>query len=280
MLSYKFLNVPPSLQQFVSLIGIMHIKADDQNTSGIYHYPWINNTYLFIPLCDSPLILGANKLYAQRSYRSAYFVGPKLIHEVADFGIEHRALAIIFKPGVAQRLLHISGKDVLNLDIDAAYVWGHSLSTMEAQLRETKTADAMLTILEDYLLQKINAAKWENNFDMAIGELLKRNGNISVKHLAELAHKSTRQLERISMELLGMPPKLFARLTRFGVAYALKESGMNINWSQIAHHMGYFDQMHMIKDFKQFMGAIPKQTQTEDYQSLKVMSGFHGMSKS
>lgn len=277
MLSYKFLNVPTSLQQFVSLVGIMHLKSDDQNTTSVYHYPWVNNTFLFIPLCDSPLILEANELYAQRSYRRAYFVWPKLIHEVGDFGIEHRALAIIFKPGVAQRLLHIPGKSILNLDIDATYVWGHSLPAVEMQLREAKTDAAMLTILENYLLQKIKVAKWESSFDMAIGELLKQNGNISVKHLAELAHKSTRQLERISMELLGMSPKLFARLTRFGVAYALKESGMNINWSQIAHHVGYFDQMHMIRDFKQFMGAMPKQTQQDEHSSLKVMSGFHGM---
>ena len=44
---------------------------------------------------------------------------------------------------------------------------------------------------------------------------------------------------------------------RFSRAYRLRESNDLINWTQIAYSTGYFDQMHLIRDFKQFTGVNP-----------------------
>jgi AraC-like DNA-binding protein len=30
-----------------------------------------------------------------------------------------------------------------------------------------------------------------------------------------------------------------------------------MNWTQIAYECGYFDQMHLIRDFKEFAGLAP-----------------------
>ena len=55
-----------------------------------------------------------------------------------------------------------------------------------------------------------------------------------------------------------MPPKLFARIIRFSKAYRLRENFPNMNWTSIAHECGYFDQMHFIRDFKEFAGVSPR----------------------
>ena len=54
-----------------------------------------------------------------------------------------------------------------------------------------------------------------------------------------------------------LPPKLFARLIRFSKAYRLRESFSNLSWTSIAYECGYFDQMHFIRDFKEFAGVAP-----------------------
>jgi AraC-like DNA-binding protein len=50
---------------------------------------------------------------------------------------------------------------------------------------------------------------------------------------------------------------LFARLVRFSKAYRLRESTPQMSWTRISYESGYFDQMHLIRDFKQFAGVTP-----------------------
>jgi transcriptional regulator GlxA family with amidase domain len=66
-----------------------------------------------------------------------------------------------------------------------------------------------------------------------------------------------RQFERVSKERIGVPPKLFARLVRFSKAYRLRERLPLLSWTSIAFECGYFDQMHLIRDFKEFAGVAP-----------------------
>jgi len=37
----------------------------------------------------------------------------------------------------------------------------------------------------------------------------------------------------------------------------LHENNPEISWTSIAYECGYFDQMHLIRDFKEFAGVAP-----------------------
>ncbi len=54
-----------------------------------------------------------------------------------------------------------------------------------------------------------------------------------------------------------MNPKMYARILKFSKAYRLREAFPQLTWIKIAHESGYFDQMHMIRDFKIFAGVNP-----------------------
>ncbi|MBL7709805.1 MAG: AraC family transcriptional regulator, partial [Chitinophagaceae bacterium] len=83
-------------------------------------------------------------------------------------------------------------------------------------------------------------------------------GTMPVEKIASLACLSLRQFERVSKERIGLPPKLFARIVRFSKAYRLRENFTGMSWTQIAYECNYFDQMHLIRDFKQFTGVSPR----------------------
>jgi len=46
------------------------------------------------------------------------------------------------------------------------------------------------------------------------------------------------------------------RISRFSHALSLRTE-RSFNWTQIAHAAGYHDQMHMIRDFREFAGEAP-----------------------
>ena len=82
-----------------------------------------------------------------------------------------------------------------------------------------------------------------------------------------------RQLERQSLERIGLPPKFFARLIRFSEAYKFKERNPQKTWTEISHRFGYFDQMHLIRDFRQFTGMNPSiVTASEILHSVRLNS--------
>jgi AraC-like DNA-binding protein len=67
---------------------------------------------------------------------------------------------------------------------------------------------------------------------------------------------SARQLERRFKDRVGMPPKLFARIRRFQrVFHAMEDEGAG--WVDAAAACGYYDQAHLIRDFRDFAGEPP-----------------------
>jgi len=256
----------------------MHINFSELSVSPVYRFPWMNSTHLFFPLAED-LLLVKNELDADfHKHSSAYFVGPKLCNEIADFGKERHVVGIIFKPGAIQRLVNISGKEIINLDIDATYIFGNDLREVENRLKEAKSNVEILTIIERFIFQLMKAAKQESPFDLAMEELVKNNGNLSVEKIASYSCKSMRQFERISLEKLGMSPRLFSRLVRFGNVFSLKEVRPDFSWKRIAYEFGYHDQMHLIRDFRLFTGSTPKGLEIESPSSVKMMAALHGRS--
>ena len=68
---------------------------------------------------------------------------------------------------------------------------------------------------------------------------------------------SVRTFERRFIEQVGISPKLYSKLLRFNDASLMKSMHPEKSWTSIAYECNYYDQMHLIKDFKQFSGYTP-----------------------
>jgi AraC-like DNA-binding protein len=71
---------------------------------------------------------------------------------------------------------------------------------------------------------------------------------------------SERQFRRRCLEESGLAPKHLCRVLRFRRACELGERGLP--WGLIAAEAGYFDQAHLIRDFREFTGATPMGART------------------
>jgi methylphosphotriester-DNA--protein-cysteine methyltransferase len=68
---------------------------------------------------------------------------------------------------------------------------------------------------------------------------------------------STRTLERKLTEHAGLPPSLLRRVIRFRRTFGMLDNASPGTWAKIAIGAGFFDQAHLIRDFRQFAGAAP-----------------------
>ena len=77
-----------------------------------------------------------------------------------------------------------------------------------------------------------------------------------VASVAEALAVSERHLRRVFRETVGVGPKTFARLARFHRAIGAATS--DASWASIAADAGYFDQAHLIAEFRAIAGVTPR----------------------
>jgi len=89
----------------------------------------------------------------------------------------------------------------------------------------------------------------------AVGQIIGTAGRLDVGTLAGHLGISSRQFERRFRNRVGLAPKLFSRIQRFqSVFHALERRQ---NWADAAIDCGYYDQAHLIRDFRHFAGEAP-----------------------
>lgn len=91
---------------------------------------------------------------------------------------------------------------------------------------------------------------------------MRQRGWVDIRMISDQAGFSARQFSRRFAEYMGMRPKLFARVVRFQAALASKALRPSATWTDVAQDFGYFDQMHLIRDFELLAGGTAKELLT------------------
>jgi AraC-like DNA-binding protein len=250
----------PGLEDFVHKIIVVHYRFDIATTPPTNPFPpHPHHTLYFYPYEKVTRIDPATGI-AGHVPRSIY-VGPMVSR--VDLTMAHNTLVIIilFQPGGMYRLLHIPMEEWFGRSMESVLFEGSEIELVIEQIKETADYDRMNAIVQQFLLKKKGRLKILLPLDEALRYMQQKGLVLTVDQLAVLACVSTRQLERQFKERMGIPPKLFLKLTRFSKAWVMREHDPFSTWLHIAHACGYADQMHLIRDFKFFTGLTPKALQ-------------------
>ncbi len=104
--------------------------------------------------------------------------------------------------------------------------------------------------------------------DVDVGELEQVNqwvdraqderGIATAADLAEVAGVSVRTLHRTLEKYVGVSSKWIVRRARIQQCADRVAQGERVDWAQTAQELGYHDQAHLIRDFKDQVGLTPK----------------------
>ncbi len=236
---------------------IIDARLDDNFSQAVSPYPPTPQQSLFFYL--------ANRIEMNRSgsdefilQPSTVVVGPQVNRVNLKVGSHHKAVRVGFHPGGLFRLLGIPMHELLDEGIDAELFFGSALKILHEKLQEAPDHTSIKNLIEDFLIERSLKLRSFHPIDLAMKNLVASGGLLSMEQLASQSFLSLRQFERVCKARLGMNPKLFARIARFSKAYRISENQQHVNWTSLAHECGYFDQMHLIRDFKDFAGVNPR----------------------
>jgi AraC-like DNA-binding protein len=163
---------------------------------------------------------------------------------------------LTFFPGVFSELFKIPISilenriykvDELSLGIDN--------SLLDILYENRNNENATIKILDNYFsnfIKKLNS----NSLLMQIKELYTTH---NLDKFYKENSSSMRQIQRKVKECTGLTPRTIQRISRFHkIIENFRYSSTNSNASVIAQNLEFFDQSHLIKDFKSFSGITPK----------------------
>ena len=95
--------------------------------------------------------------------------------------------------------------------------------------------------------------------DPAIARLQRGGQPASLKQTAENLGYSQKQFIHLFKKHVGLTPKHYQRLARFNRVLSEIDMQQDVDWSQIAYACGFYDQSHLIRDFKALSGLGPQE---------------------
>ena len=146
--------------------------------------------------------------------------------------------------------------EIFDNGYSAREVIGREIEELIDRSHDTISLVELNRTVQSYFLKKISGVKEPLPIDFALQYLL-TNYNTNMEKIAGMACMSIRNFERKCKERLGMPAKMYARIARFHKAYKMLESSPVISWADLTYEVGYYDQTHFIKDFKEFARLTP-----------------------
>jgi AraC-like DNA-binding protein len=132
---------------------------------------------------------------------------------------------------------------------------GSEAYELEHAVARAQDNAARAGILDELLVQRLAAGSLDTRLSKAVALVFQSAGTAKIAALAKAAAASERTLSRLFEEHVGLAPKRFCRVVRF--QHLLRRLGKDPDWTAFAADLGYSDQAHMIREFKELFGCTP-----------------------
>ncbi len=168
-----------------------------------------------------------------------------------------RAVALPFKPGWSAPLLGVAANELTDRIVSLEDLWGLAGVDLCGELL---AAPGLPDVLDR--LTRAFAVRTQRTFEPASARIarhavrLLEGDQVRVESVAERLGVTARHLRRAFTESVGIGPKEFARTVRLQRAVRAAAATSN-DWAQIAADAGYYDQAHLIAEFRELVGLTP-----------------------
>ncbi|MCZ6775623.1 MAG: AraC family transcriptional regulator [Ignavibacteria bacterium] len=155
--------------------------------------------------------------------------------------------------------LHLPLLEMTDRVVALHEVWNSLSKELGPRMFEASEDRRKIDLVEDLLLTMVGKRdlRPDTHVKNAVECIVSNEGQISIEELTRQIGLGRRQLERKFALQVGVSPKLYTRIIRFQKIINLVQKAEDYEWPDVLVDCGYYDQSHLIRDFKAFSGRTP-----------------------
>jgi AraC-like DNA-binding protein len=185
-----------------------------------------------------------------------------------------RAVTARLHLGASKKVLGVPASAVAGFVLPLEELWGGAaVQRLLDRLSGVNDAIGAIAIMEGAITERLGMATRASRSPAAKGRPTQEARDAEIPLALRAAERlvsanvsavavdlgvSERHLRRVFRESIGMSPKEFARLARFRRAIRAAREDSRPNWATIAAETGYYDQSHLIEEFRSIAGVAPR----------------------
>lgn len=230
------------------------------------------------PYCFGAIVFN----YADPTWAYQHLDSPTLVPDAFVCGLftsnYHRVLkgkigmaGIVFKPTALHNFFALRMSHLVNSRMPLNLLIGDDADSLLISIKKELNDENRVKHLEDFTLLHLEGAKKRLSIiDEAVEYIDQNKGAILVNEVASHLKISRRYLEKQFLEKVGVSPKFYARIKRFGILSNKVAHSEKIDWQDVVVESGLHDQSHLGKEFLEFNGMNP----TDYHQQHHEMTRF------
>lgn len=167
-------------------------------------------------------------------------------------------IGVAIRPSGWRSLFGCPASDCADLMLPLSSAWGAPVEPLFDQIVRAPDDAAIITAIEDALIRQLALRDHPADAPMRSFEDIARNDStIRVADAADMLGLSVRQMERQCCATFGHPPKAVLRRSRF-LDMAMAMRGFTDFSAEDLAALRYFDQSHLTREFRRFIGMTPR----------------------
>ncbi len=216
---------------------------------------------LVIRLDDDPIRVFDDQGQCRFEFDNAVIHGAQSRPLVIETKAQSSVIGIHFCPAGAAAFLSVRFGELTNIVVAAEDVWGRQLNELREQLLEAGSPPAMFDVLEAALLMRrlTDPSHSLQTILHALDEFVRSPTDARVRDVGDATGYSPKRFIRLFENHVGLTPKVFCRVLRFQAVLEQVVARRAVHWAKVALDCGYYDQSHLIRDFREFSGICPSQ---------------------
>ncbi len=193
-----------------------------------------------------------------RAYTRAFVSGLQQRPLAVESPPDSEMAGIRLRPAGAAPFLRDSPAAIAGAVIDLDALLGTGVESLRDQIASHPDLRRRALVLAAAVERHLAGARQPDaGIEAALDELARSGGTTSVAALVAASGWSHRHFSARFRAAIGVAPKSYARVARFESAFARLQSLARPRWAEFAADQGYYDQAHLIRDFRALAGATP-----------------------
>ena len=253
VLSHRIRHVIPPLAPHVEHLWIVR---------GHLAVPWRNMILpdgameLIINLGDPQALCALDDPKRRTVFHQSWLSGERTAPIVIDeMGKVHLA-GIRLRAGGAWPFLGMPLREFSGQVVELEDVLGPEMRELRDRLGEAPHDDARFDLMEDWLRVRRRTTP-TRAVSYAVNLIQRGEADLQIGRMANQIGISHKHLLREFDRCVGLTPKTFARVCAFQRVIQSVGHESEVEWADTAAKCGYYDQAHLIREFRAFSGLTP-----------------------